>query len=131
MSIIWIIIRFRLQKNIKNTFLSSTPGQIRTVDLRLRKPLVNSMISKTYGDLDPIWAQLNRYAKELLRRVADGEVLSLSEIRSFAEAVLQSQPVALAQAVLEADREFVITYAVELAASLIVSEVAVEEDLGS
>lgn len=92
---------------------------------------MNSIISNTYGDLGPIWAQLNRFAKELLRRVANGETLSLSEIRAFAEAVLQSRPVVLAQAVLEADREFAIAYAVELAASLIVSEVAVEEELGS
>ncbi|MBN1653132.1 MAG: hypothetical protein JXA30_05090 [Deltaproteobacteria bacterium] len=89
---------------------------------------MNSIISKTYGDLGPIWAQLNRYAKDLLRRVADGETLSLSEIRAFAEAVLQSRPIALAEAVLSAEKEFVIAHAVELAASLIVAEVADDQE---
>jgi hypothetical protein len=53
---------------------------------------------------------------------------SLSEVRALTEAVLQSRPVMLAEAVLEADKEFAIAYAVELAASLIVSEAAVVEE---
>ena len=71
--------------------------------------------------MGPVYSQLRirPQAAALLHAVADGDSVSLKDVRALAEAVLNSRPVLLAQAVLEAEPVFAIARAVELAAGLL------------
>ena len=108
--------------------LPGTPGQIRTVDLRLRKGVVNSTISGSYGDLRQNYDNLIELSAKILRSVADRKSVKLEQVRALAEGVLADRTVVLARAVLEAEPEFVLARAVELAALLLCDGVGVEDD---
>lgn len=73
--------------------------------------------------MGPSWSQLRKTAADLLRAVADSQRISLKEVIAFADAVLASRAVVLAEAVRDTEPEHVLARAVELAACLLAKDI--------